>query len=447
MSNLQNLIQDNFCLWLLITAFFSALSSFISLLVFMQIFKIKYKRIAIGISVFLDSVVCIFCMINVNIPIPRGLRVVALFFLYKFLLRQSTEKSIIGVLLNVIMVVISELLFSKIFLEIYPNVNIFIQKKYKYKYAFWLILEICMVKSIVYGIIKIKKLSINMNDYLRRKTKYSIIATTIVTISIYFIIEITMHSMNSTYFIFFINILLLILIAYVSIKSIIRIAILEKSYEKIHNLETYNKTLSIINDSLRGFRHDYANFIQALNGYVQVGDLDGVKKLSEAVTKDCITIKNMGILNCKVINNPAVYNIIIGKYYSAQSKNIQMNVEVMIDINSIKMSVYELCRILGILIDNAIEAAEKCEDKVINIRFIKDAKVDRKLIIIENSYFNKEVDLEKIFEKGVSSKENIDDKHGLGLWIIRNILRRNQNVNLYTTKGELFCQQLEVYES
>ncbi|MBP3708671.1 MAG: GHKL domain-containing protein [Clostridia bacterium] len=305
---------------------------------------------------------------------------------------------------------------------------------------------ICLFRAIVYAIIKIKKLSITIGDYIRSSTRYSIILTTIVTISVYFMIEVVLNLTNFIYPIFFINILLLIFIAYISIKLIVRGAMLEEKDGKIHNLETYNKTLSIMYDSLRGFRHDYANFIQALNGYIQMDDLDGIKDLSKSITKDCISIRNMGTLDFKIINNPAVYSIIINKFYSAQDKNIQMNVEVMIDINSIKMSVYELCRILGILIDNAIEAAEKCEDKVINIRFIKDAKVDRKLIIIENSYYNKEVDVEKIFEKGVSSKESIGNEHGLGLWIIRKILRKNRNVNLYTTKGELFCQQLEVYE-
>lgn len=447
MSDLQNLVIDNnFYLWL-ITAFFSALSSFTSILVFVQIFKVKYKKITIAVSVIIDSVVCIFCMINNSMPIFRGLRIIVLFFVYKFLLEQTTERSLVGILFNIIIAAISKLIFSKIFFNIYPGVSIPIEEHYKYMYIFWITLGICSFRLATYTIIRIKGLSINIGDYIRKPIKYSIIVTTIATIGVYFIIEVAIHFKNFTEPIFFIHILLLIFIAYISVKSIIRLAMMEELAQKIHNLETYNKTLSIMYDSLRGFRHDYANFIQALNGYIQIDDLKGIKELIRSITKDCISVNNMGILDFKTINNPAVYSIINNKYYSAQDKNIQMNVEVMIDINSIKMSIYELCRILGILIDNAIEAAEKCEDKVINIRFVKDVKVDRKLIIIENSYYNKEVDVEKIFEKGVSSKDNVGKEHGLGLWIIRNILRKNENVNLYTTKGELFCQQLEVYES
>ena len=53
------------------------------------------------------------------------------------------------------------------------------------------------------------------------------------------------------------------------------------------------------------------------------------------------------------------------------------------------------------------------------------------------------MDTEKIYEKGFSSKQN---NTGLGLWETRQILKRNNNLNLFTTKNsEFFKQQLEIY--
>lgn len=123
-----------------------------------------------------------------------------------------------------------------------------------------------------------------------------------------------------------------------------------------------------------------------------------------------------------------------------------MNIEVMIDLKEIKISAYEFCRILGILLDNAIEAAKECEEKVINVRFIKDFKVNRELVIIENSYKKVDLDIEKIFEKGYSTKKEKKDNHGLGLWTVRKILNQTDNLSLFTKAGELFSQQLEIYE-
>ena len=50
---------------------------------------------------------------------------------------------------------------------------------------------------------------------------------------------------------------------------------------------------------------------------------------------------------------------------------------------------------------------------------------------------------EKIYEKGFSTKPG---NSGLGLWKVRQILIRNNNLNLFTTKNdEYFKQQLEIY--
>ena len=107
------------------------------------------------------------------------------------------------------------------------------------------------------------------------------------------------------------------------------------------------------------------------------------------------------------------------------------------------MKIYEFARILGILLDNAIEASDECEEKIINLTFRNDLKNNRQLIIVENTYSNKDVDTEKIFEKGVSGKEN---HTGLGLWEVRKIVKKNKNANLFTSKSKkFFSQQLELY--
>lgn len=102
-----------------------------------------------------------------------------------------------------------------------------------------------------------------------------------------------------------------------------------------------------------------------------------------------------------------------------------------------------LLEFYGILMDNAIEAATECEEKIINVCIRKDFKASRQVLIIENTYKDKEVDTEKIYEKGFSSKPH---NTGLGLWEVRQILKRNNNLNLFTSKDDTFFrQQLEIY--
>ena len=114
-----------------------------------------------------------------------------------------------------------------------------------------------------------------------------------------------------------------------------------------------------------------------------------------------------------------------------------------IDLNKLNMKIYEFTRVLGILLDNAIEASKECDEKIINIEIRKESKRNRQILLIENTYSNKNIDTEKIFEKKYSTKKG---NSGLGLWEVRKILTKNTNLNLFTSKNDIFFkQQLEMY--
>ncbi len=60
--------------------------------------------------------------------------------------------------------------------------------------------------------------------------------------------------------------------------------------------------------------------------------------------------------------------------------------------------------------DNAIEAASECEEKLINVTIRKDSKQHRQLLIIENTYLDKNIDTEKIYVCE-DPEHYADDKH------------------------------------
>ena len=171
--------------------------------------------------------------------------------------------------------------------------------------------------------------------------------------------------------------------------------------------------------------------------------MSGLEKYYSQLVSDCEKVNNLYILNPDAINNPGIYNLLTTKYAEAEGKGIKVNLSFLLDLNNLHMGIYEFARILGILLDNAIDAASECNEKVLNIVFRTEDKNNRNIISIENTYKDKDVNIEQIFNKGVSGKEN---HTGLGLWEIRQILKKNNNVNLYTTKDvKYFSQQLEIY--
>ena len=243
------------------------------------------------------------------------------------------------------------------------------------------------------------------------------------------------------------TIFILLMYFIISIFSLSRTNKLEIATENLEEEKLYNKTLTILYDNIRGFKHDFNNIVQSIGGYISTNNMDGLKDYYSGLMEDCKKINNLAILNPELINNPAVYSLLTSKYHKSEELGIKMNFEVFLDLTTLNIKSYELSRILGILLDNAIEAASKCEEKEVNIIIRKDTKSNRQLFIIENTYSNKNVDTERIFEKGYTSKADEDNNnHGLGLFEVRKILKKNNNLNLFTTKdNKLFKQQLEIY--
>ena len=211
----------------------------------------------------------------------------------------------------------------------------------------------------------------------------------------------------------------------------------------IENLKLCNNTVLHLCDTTRAFKHDFHNIIQALGGYIWTNNLEGLKQYYNDVLTDCQNTNNLSKLNPELINNPAIYSILVDKYNKASENNITINLEVLLDLNSLKMKTYEFTRILGILLDNAIEASQECSKKNINISFKQDKS--KQLLIVENTYTNKDLSIDKIFEKDFTTKPH---NTGLGLWEVRKILNKYSNLNLYTTKNnDYFSQQLEIFSA
>lgn len=239
------------------------------------------------------------------------------------------------------------------------------------------------------------------------------------------------------------NNIILVLNIYLLVSNIIKIITMNRSLSHIKTLKNYNQTLKNMNDDVRSFKHDFNNIIQAIGGYIYLKDIAGLKKYYKDILKDCEEMNTLDILNPDTINDPAIYNILINKIYLAKQNNIQINLYISIDLKKINAKSYETSKIIGILLDNAIEAARECNEKIINIEFTRSLKQPFDIIKIENTYAEKNINLNKIFDKSYSSKVG---NTGLGLWKIRQILNKYKNLNLFTSKNTtFFIQQLEIY--
>lgn len=312
-------------------------------------------------------------------------------------------------------------------------------------YRLVIALTVQLFVFIVYLLIKYSKIQISLFENMSKKSKIMLLLNLIFAIlafSIQFIITGFYLNKLPIYIVIFSNISLF---AYflLSIYSLTKTTQLEITALNLEQEREANRILKASQDELHGFRHDFSNIMCTIGGYVLVSDMDGLKKYYSQIQKDITKINNLSALNPDRINNPAVFVLISSKYSKALELGIEMNINVFLNLNTLNMKIYEFTRTLGILLDNAIEAAKECDVKTINLEIRKDSSRNRQILLIENTYKNKDIDIDKIYDKSFSTKKG---NSGLGLWEVRKILKRNTNLNLYTTKNEeFFRQQLEMY--
>lgn len=419
----------------------------VTTLLFTTILNIESTKKQRFIYILVFSIIAIISMLFVPTPFNTFINVIACPILVYFIFKTNILKAILAEIIPFIIFTVFGLVITNIYIIIssMPN-NVFINIPI---HKLCCSLFIYLSSYLLYMFFKHFKININLSNKVNSRSHIILLLNLIVGI-----IAIYLQSYIATLYTNYIpfamtlsTILILLIYFFISMYSLSRTNKLEITTESLEEERLYNKTLTILYDNIRGFKHDFNNIVQAIGGYISTDNMEGLKDYYSDLVSDCRKVNSLAVLNPELINNPAIYSILTSKYHRAEGLGITINFDIFLDLKTLNIKTYDLTRILGILLDNAIEACSKCDEKEIYITIRKDNKANRQLFVIENTYSNKSVDTDRIFEKGYTSKIEDDGKnHGLGLWEVRQILKKNNNLNLFTTKSNrLFKQQLEIY--
>ena len=387
-----------------------------------NIFNIKFKTKQKLIYIIITGIIAVIANLFIGWPYNIVFNYATAFIILYFVMKLGFTKSTIATLFpSIVFNLVGNLLANPYFdllgISYEEATTIFI-----YRIPFNLLMY--LVVAVLVLILKYRKVTLNILEDFDKKTK------SIITINFVFgFITIFLQGILSSKYIdilpiefTFFNFIFLLAYFGLSFYSLAKIMKLVTTTKKLESAEEYNKTLHILHDSVRGFKHDFDNIVTTIGGYIKTNDMDGLKSYYSQLEEDCSKVNNLYVLDPDIINNPGIYNLITAKYNEALEKGIKVNLTVLLDLNDLHMKIYEFVRILGILLDNAIEASSECDEKILNIVFRNESKNNRNIILIENTYKDKDVDIEQIFNKGVSGKQN---HTGLGLWEIRQILKKN----------------------
>lgn len=240
-----------------------------------------------------------------------------------------------------------------------------------------------------------------------------------------------------------ISIILVSIIIYYYDRSVEYRVKLKREAEEKCEIEEYTHIIENMYGETRKFKHDYINMISSLKEYIDNREIENLKKFfyDNIVDMDRnIRWNNSNIDKLKYIKDmPALKGLISTKLINALSMNIDIEVDMIENINDISMNIMDLCRILGILMDNCIEAAEECIHSKIWICMVN--KNDHVVIVLKNNFLGKKPAIYDIYNKGFSTK---GQDRGLGLYNVRCIIdSKYENVFLNTSiEDKIFIQEL-----
>lgn len=204
----------------------------------------------------------------------------------------------------------------------------------------------------------------------------------------------------------------------------------------------YEQDLELIRREVRTFRHDYKNLLAGLSQQAGEGKLEELRHtLSELdagfdqqLGKKIYTSTQIGNLQLAEVRS-----LLLSKLTVIRDKGIDCRLEVLYPVAAIEMDVWDFVRCLGILIDNAMEAALDTEQPWLEIILL--AQERQVFLRVSNSYTNI-IEPGKMWDNGWSTK---GEGRGLGLSSYQHILDNYPNISTHTSWANgVFVQEMTV---
>ncbi len=217
----------------------------------------------------------------------------------------------------------------------------------------------------------------------------------------------------------------------------------EAKQKALQDLQDYTRNLEAMYNSLHSFKHDYVNILLSLSGYIEDGDTDRLKDFFESKifpTKNLITQGDYKLNQLGNISVLEIKSLLSAKMIYAHESGVDVIIDIPDKVESFLIDTVDLARILGIFLDNAIEAALETEQPQIGLNIIQTKTGVS--IIISNRFRNNGEMLHKLKQKGFSTKVG---HQGIGLWNARKIISSYDNVLLETSmQCDYFIQHIEL---
>jgi len=401
--------------------------------------KFTLDRRCIILSLVMSAMQCIVMEIGLGYLRPYIMHLLS-FFMLKLLYKQKFIKTLLGLLIIFILSFISEFIFGGIGVLLF-NMNFSVMNE---NYLYYLLLNVA-ISFICYLITKIHFIK-NLIDTIVNwysKNEYKSLV-----FFVFLILSISIFILYNN----FINILPTPVLALTNLFCIgVFVFVIGFFKEKSNNnkiiyeydqLLDYIKTYEQLLDEKSKNQHEYKNQLSVIRMMCRnKKTVDYIDSLLENEIEANLETAN----KLKYIPKGGLKGLIYYKIETMKKKKLKVFIDVSSELRNYKLwnkcdkNLQSISKILGVYLDNAIEAAENSREKFIIFEvFIEDKNI---VFTISNTFSN-EINMEKIDENGYSTKGK---GKGYGLSLVKDLISKNDCLEqTRTISGIYYIQKLYI---
>lgn len=170
-------------------------------------------------------------------------------------------------------------------------------------------------------------------------------------------------------------------------------------------------------------RHDLKNHLLVLNRLTEQGELDPIREYLQSMYQE--TYASTGNIQTGNLTADALIDI---KEQAALAEGISLTCEMQLP-KQLPLKDFDLCIVLGNLLDNAIRAASRIPDAKERRLILRAGTVKRNLLL----------EIKNTVTDGADLLQFGPDRYGTGLHNVKNIIERHNGTMAISCEASLFC--------
>jgi sensor histidine kinase regulating citrate/malate metabolism len=231
------------------------------------------------------------------------------------------------------------------------------------------------------------------------------------------------------------NILAYNILLFIIYMIIIALAVMEakerekvlKVQERAKALETHLENLEVMLSVVRKEKHDFSNHINTIYAISYMKNDDALDKIKMYISNLSDNVKEA--YHFYDTGNSFIDSMLSVKSSVAYDRGIKLEVIIDEKLNNLDINPTDLISIVSNIIDNAFEALRECDIENKKVSFYSSLEDDRVCISIANNGPRIPDDIKhKIFESGFSTKTDKKEDHGFGLYIVKQLVIKNNGI-------------------